>query len=376
VRRFPADPRGFTLMELLVVLIIIGVLSTVAIRTIDATRNRVFFEETTEEMKDLLAAVVGDPDLMAEGRRVDFGFYGDMGRLPLTLKELVENTEGSDYWHGPYYRRGFIGDSLGYAYDAWSNPYTWDDETGVLSSGGDGKYPMTMRVADSLVHLSGNVVSGSVADGDNNPPPEGSVTRVFLYLSSGAESSTQVSDGGYYQFDSVPIGQHRLVARYGAGFDSIVRWVAVAPRTRTVVDFRFSRAFRNLLKLVDEPVLGSDSSSFLIRIVNDHISDIQVSWIWFVEGPDTLTDPAYFRELYVEGQSYATYAQGLGTGDTAVFTPFPVPANRSAIIDLRFVDFYTTRSGPPDPKATIESETFRLRFNDGSDITVQLPAEP
>jgi hypothetical protein len=358
-------------MELLVVLLIIGVLSTVAIRTIDATRNRVFFEQTTEEMKDLVNAVVGDPALMAEGRRVDFGFYGDMGRLPLTLKELVENTQLSPYWHGPYFRRGFTGDSLGYAYDAWSNPYTWDNNTGVISSLGDGKYPMTMRVADSLVQLTRNIISGSVTDGDNNPPPPGAVTRVYLYPSSGGSRSQVVDDGGYYEFDSVPIGQHRLVARYGS-FDSITRWAAVSPRTRSVVDFRFSRAFRNLLKLVDEPVLGADSSSFLIRIVNDHFNDILVNSVYFVEGPDS----AYFRELFVEGQSHATYTQGIGTGDTAQFTAFPVPANRSAIVDLRFVDFYVTPSGPPDPKATIESETFRLRFNDGSEISVELPEEP
>ncbi|MBN2536662.1 carboxypeptidase regulatory-like domain-containing protein [candidate division WOR-3 bacterium] len=365
------DRRGFTLMELLVVLLIIGVLSTVAIRTIDATRNRVLFEQTTKEMKELVDAIVGDPDLMAEGRRVDFGFYGDMGRLPLTLQELVENTQLSPYWRGPYFRRGFAGDSLGHAYDAWGNPYTWDDNTGLISSLGDGNFPMTMRVADSLAHLNTNIISGSVSDGDNNPPPEGAATVVRLYTSSGGILTEAVDDGGYYEFDAVPVGQHKLVARY-AGFDSINRWVAVSPRTRTVVDFRFSRPFRNLLKLVGEPLLGSDSSSFLVRIVNDHLADILISSIYFVEGPDS----AYFRELMVEGETYANYTQGIGAGDTAQFSAFAVPANRASIVDLRFVDFYVTPSGPPDPKATIESETFRLRFSDGSEITVELPDGP
>ena len=40
--------QGFTLMELLVVLLIIGILSTVALRTIDATRDRGLFDQTTK----------------------------------------------------------------------------------------------------------------------------------------------------------------------------------------------------------------------------------------------------------------------------------------------------------------------------------------
>jgi len=364
------DRRGFTLMELLVVLLIIGVLSTVAIRTIDATRNRVLFDETTAEMKDLIEAVVGDEDLMAEGRRVDFGFYGDMGRLPEDLQELVENTTSSPNWRGPYFRRELAGDSLGHLYDAWGNRYTYDANTGVITTVGDGKFPMTMRVADTLTHLDANTISGSVSDADGNPPG-GTGVNVFLREANDSLRIASTDEGGHYEFDSVRIGLHRVTAVYGS-FDSVVHWAAVSPRTRNVIDFRFSRPFRNLIKTVDQPILLPDSSGFIIRLVNDHVEDITLSSAHFKVAPDS----AYFRELKIEGQTYQVYTTGIGLGDTASFTGYPIPANRSAVIDFGFYNFYVTPTGPPDPLASIESETFRLRFNDGSEITIELPEEP
>ena len=85
------DRQGFTLMELLVVLLIIGILSTVALRTIDATRDRSLFDQTTKEMNQLVYALVGNPDLNYDGRRVDFGYFGDMEQLPTGLPDLVRN---------------------------------------------------------------------------------------------------------------------------------------------------------------------------------------------------------------------------------------------------------------------------------------------
>ena len=89
-------------MELLVVLLIIGILSTVALRTIDATRDRSLFDQTSKEMNQLVQAMVGNPDLSYDGRRVDFGYYGDMEQLPPNddLRYLVRNTTGSTAWHG------------------------------------------------------------------------------------------------------------------------------------------------------------------------------------------------------------------------------------------------------------------------------------
>jgi prepilin-type N-terminal cleavage/methylation domain-containing protein len=71
---FMSKQHGFTLMELLVVLLIIGVLSTVAVRTIDATRDRSLFDQTAKEMKELVYAMVGNPEIVANGRRVVLGF--------------------------------------------------------------------------------------------------------------------------------------------------------------------------------------------------------------------------------------------------------------------------------------------------------------
>ncbi len=378
-----AKTRGFTLMELLVVLLIIGVLSTVTVRTIDATRNRALFDQTAAEMSELVKAMVGDPDLLTDGHRVDFGFYGDMGRLPEDLRELVESN--APRWRGPYVRRRFAGDSLGFMYDGWGNPYTYDKGTGTISSLGNGQNPLTVRVADSLDHLESNTIAGTVTDSDNNPPGDIPIL-LGLYTADGEFQDDATADrGGYYEFEGVPIGQYRLVADYGlTGDDTIARWVTVPPRSRLVVDFRFSRPFRNLVRMVGSPQLYGDSSGFSIAVVNDYVDEIILDSIVIKDGPaDSSGVPtAYLRDLKVNGTSWTGYPvytglPGYGTGDALPLDGgLVIEPNRSEIVTLGFLDFYGDSLGPPGERANLAGQGFRLRFSDGSEIGFDLPSGP
>jgi len=365
--------RAFTLMELLVVLLIIGILSTVALRTIDATRDRALFDQTATELNQLVQAITGNPDLTYDGRRVDFGFYGDMGRLPTELRELVHNVNADSNWHGPYVRRGLSGDSLGLLYDAWGNLYTYSQGTGTIASLGNGKYPMTVRVADSLPQLSNNAVTGTITDRDNNPPGDkASSISVWIHKSSGSTPLyTPVDQGGYFEFSPrngrpVPMGIHRIVVQ-SAGGESLSRWLTVTPRSQTVVDFRFSTPFRNQLVVVGKVQLnGSDHSQFMFTVVNEGPTDDTVTSLTFVEAPES----AYMRTMQVASYPPDTFHIGIGQGGTAPVVPgFPVPANRAGLLDLRLADFYKDSLGAGD-KADLNGQNFRIRFSDGSEIAV------
>ncbi len=81
--------KGVTLIELLVVLMILSLILTAAVRTWDVTLERGRFEQTRQKLDKLAKAIIGDPDYIVGGVRVDFGFVGDMGTLPRTLNDLV-----------------------------------------------------------------------------------------------------------------------------------------------------------------------------------------------------------------------------------------------------------------------------------------------
>ncbi len=365
--------RGFTLMELLVVLLIIGILSTVALRTIDTTRDRGLFDQTTKEMKDIIYAMVGNPNLTANGRRVDFGFYGDMMRLPYDLRELVENTTGSPNWHGPYLRLGFLQDTIGYRLDAWGNPYTYDPDQGTIATLGNGKYPMTMRIVDSIAHLTSNVIFGNVTDGENNPPGDKATTVVIkLFFPDGTTYFTQPDPGGFYEFSPtthgpIHIGNHKIVASRPGG-DSIVRWVTVAPRSKVAIDFRFSRPFHNYLKMVAKPELFANNTGFNIQVINVGSEQVLVSSIAFLEAPLN----TYMGALLIkgdEGEWGTNYSPRVGKGDTATVSPsYGIEPNGTEVVSFSFYEFYNQPTG--GDTVHINGKTFRFRFSDGSEITV------
>ena len=375
-------------MELLVVLLIIGILSTVALRTIDATRDRGLFDQTTSEMNKLVHAIVGNPDLTYDGRRVDFGYYGDMEKLPESLKELVENTTGSPYWRGPYFKVAYGVEDSSYRFDGWGGEYTYNNSLGWIQSGGGGKYSMTVKVADSLSQLTDNIITGTITDIDDAPPGSNSALTpltVTLHFNNpevhgGDGDTTAIADvDGHYEFSltsttpggrvGVPIGIHKLVARWGTK-DSLVRWVTVVPRSKTVVDFKFPVSFWKKLRLTYPVTISGDSLGFLIKVLNSQSDSVTVSNLRFTSGSDSL----YMRNFYI-GSAPPLYAPpglpGWGPGGTVDFVP-PVTVPPQHTVELFFNDFHVDPLGGDDP-VKVTGHTFQFVFSDGSEITVDIP---
>ncbi len=134
--------KGFTLIEIVVVLgvfaLLVGLATPVILGQIEAGRERA----TKSEMKNIFQAIMGSKE------KGDFGFLGDMGKLPETLTDLVVKPSGvldfnNNYtnrvgmgWRGPYLQ-GFSPEDL--IKDAWGFPYQYSPSgpnAGQIISGG------------------------------------------------------------------------------------------------------------------------------------------------------------------------------------------------------------------------------------------------
>ncbi|HTW91512.1 MAG TPA: prepilin-type N-terminal cleavage/methylation domain-containing protein [bacterium] len=373
---------GFTLVELMVVLLIIGILSTVALRTIDATRDRGLFDQTTKAMNKLVQAAVGNPDLTYDGRRVDFGFFGDMERLPDVPLDLLErpNTSDASIWNGPYLHPTGVEPDSDYLKDGWGNSYSFSSGSGTFMSTGNGKYSMTMRLADSLPQLSQNTITGTLSDADGNPPGstlDSSISIRFYYnnpiLHGKAYDSLIPTAGGYYNFSpgsptgfqGVPMGIHKLQAIMSG--ETLTRWVTSQPRSRTVVDMKFNLSFWTKLVLVGQPVPKLDSTGFYIVIGNEQKQDITIDSLQFITSPSN----AYMMTFIIDGTSYSP-PLGVGPGGAINFTPVTVPASMARQVIINFLNFNQNQDGS-GADAKVVGQQFKIGFSDGSEIVFTVP---
>lgn len=130
-RRIPS--KALTLVELVVVLLILVVLTSVAIQSTEGVISQGRFDANQRTLQGIENAVLGDSTLrQPEGTPILNGFVADVGRLPRSLTELVlkpndvldyEFRNGSDNdvdmanvdddvelgtgWRGPYLRLPF-----------------------------------------------------------------------------------------------------------------------------------------------------------------------------------------------------------------------------------------------------------------------------
>lgn len=84
--------NGFSLLELLVVLMLISVVGTIAIRSTVDIGYSARYEQTRDRLESIRTAIIGNPKRTINGQPDISGFVADMGRLPVNLRELVDQN--------------------------------------------------------------------------------------------------------------------------------------------------------------------------------------------------------------------------------------------------------------------------------------------
>lgn len=133
---------GFTLIELVIIIVVLGIVAAVAIPKIGSVLENSRVSATTDEMNRLKRSIVGNPQAIAGGRYSDRGFEGDVGFPPAQLTDLVRRPDSIPAynritrrgWNGPY----IDSSNQGYKYDAWDSLYRYSStERTLVSTGAD-----------------------------------------------------------------------------------------------------------------------------------------------------------------------------------------------------------------------------------------------
>ncbi|WP_372834482.1 prepilin-type N-terminal cleavage/methylation domain-containing protein [Pontibacterium sp.] len=80
---------GFTLLELVVVVAVLGLIANLATEFVAQNTNQERFEATKSRQAMIREAIIGNPSATQNGEVQVSGFIADMGRAPISLRELL-----------------------------------------------------------------------------------------------------------------------------------------------------------------------------------------------------------------------------------------------------------------------------------------------
>lgn len=238
--RLKLSDSGFTLIEIVIVIVIIGIITTVAVINMSSSLDTSKTENTKAEMEALAAAIVGNPELNTDGARTDFGYVGDIGSLPPNLDALVQNPGGYSTWQGPYIDRS--NNTNAFKQDGWGVDYTYTDT--LIRSTGSGSN-IEKVFAPSSASLFANTVEGYVIDANYSMPGtdymDSLVLRLTIPNGSGNMTTASITTDtrGNFSFSNVPVGNHTLTAIYIPDNDTMRYTVTVTPSSTVKLDIIF-----------------------------------------------------------------------------------------------------------------------------------------
>ncbi len=368
-----AAGRGFTFLEMLMVIVIIGILSTVAMTAIQDTLDRSRFEGTIAEMDQLVQAIVGNPELYSGGVRTDFGYFGDVGGLPSNLDELVTNP-GYGTWDGPYMAIDFTQNANGFKTDEWGNQYTYNGGLTISSSGGGSA--ITRTIASSMSDLKSNTVEGVVLDGVGNPPgtDAANVTLRITFPDGSGSMTTRTTSpnaSGTFAFNNqIPIGNHQLQATYSTTSDTSVLYISLLPGSDAVSNIRlpgdlWSQAGGSgglTLLGGSAKAKGNGHRDVEFVVQNNSGSDISITSIKAVYATS-----AWYEEIKIGGTKVfdSNNPRG-GSGETKTFSA--VVISDGSNVKIEYKKFKDAQSGGAS-NVDMRGTSFTITFSDGSTVS-------
>jgi len=239
--------KGFTFSEILIVVAIMGIVTSVALKNMGKSDDRANYEESLAELQELSKAIVGDENARSNGERTSFGFVGDIGGLPATLDALIsrgslgltslDTSKQIAYgWMGPYLESPFSSNNSDFKTDGWGNEYIYsttqyalapgDTVVAKISSlGADEAVGGTGYDADIFVEIMKDQVradvTGSVIEVSGNPVLA-ATARVYEPDGFGAlTSKSAITDAsGSYTITNVSQGVRAITVQLSSGAES------------------------------------------------------------------------------------------------------------------------------------------------------------
>ena len=332
--------EGFTFSEILIVVAIMGIVTSVALKNMGKTEDRSHYEESLGEIQKLKRAIIGNENALRNGERTSFGFIGDIGTLPSSLDNLLSRGSLGNSrldttfliaygWAGPYIDTPFTGDLTDFKTDGWGNAYVYsttqyavapgDTVVAKISSlGADGTVGGTGFDADIFVEIKKSLVESNITGCvlETTGLPVVSAT-IRVYEPDGAGGLTSRSDNtdisGCYTINAVSQGIRAITLQPAAGTETEGFRAVLGRSIVSIADITISGGFI----LVGIPVEdGANGEDLLFTIQNKvgellSIIDFEVVYTPF----DGVTGPTY-DEMRIGGAlNWSAAATRAGSGD-------------------------------------------------------------
>ena len=362
-----------TFMEVIIMIAIIAIIMATGMKANQNVQLREKFENTIVEMQMLRRAIIGNSLLRTNGIRNDFGYVGEMGRLPESLTELMSlglqsaviynsTLHLSTGWAGPYLQETFTNYTSNPLTDEFDNLYEWDT-TELPNSGDTISAKLISRGADKAV--SGTGIDADITLEIFKREWRGSITgkafdsagkklkkaTVKLYYPNGSGDiliKTKITNGkGIFSFFDIPFGPRSLSFTPKGGAEAPPRQIRIDAAAKTLPDINNIGS----ILLAGSSVSGPSNNYVNVNLTNDLGKDVTlIDWKAVYSG---LT----FYDLFNIGGSahWSSTTPKAGNGDqlSAIAT----------FISYNFVNSSTI--------------TFQMRtFQDGSGTDVNMSGTP
>jgi len=356
--------RGWTLIELVLVIALIGILSTIAIRTFSSTLENARFSATNREMENLSWAIVGNPDLITASGRTDYGYVGDTGHLPPDLDALIVDPGCVCGWDGPYILADIDIEDNAYKFDSWGDEYTYNVE-------GDGDIQIISdsagtKTIDNISHLLSNSVQIQLYN-SGGYPLDNTSGEISIEYGCGWNSLSFNENTGKFIINTVPIGRHRV--RGTGSEDTTYTIIGVVPASDINLEMTIYPKFGTLISngcggisgsgnyIVSEQISNTGSPTFIIE-------DMMVS---YTNSPCLGCEYAYLERIEVDSDvfwDYSTSGSRVGSGSTVTLDQLLYIYSGLITIDLFFNNSATGAGNPID--MTASSMSIQLFPNNGA----------